>query len=310
MLSELLRDILLEESVSVDDITSAIDDHTRVIINYDSTNGEGKNTGPRMIEVYAYGLTKAGNPVIRAFQPYGDTTSRTPEWKFFRTDRITTWRPTGQTFFRPASEEYKGLGEFNPEGDDTMSIVYKVAKFGSAEEEDNDNDDVFKTNTERNMERLLKSLEKPITLSDFMDSQAEKAQAEIRHEDENDNSVDNELDKIDSNVVDDNKPIQQGKQMSFKDFNNMLTNNGESEESEDEEEVEKDLNDVIDSGEQVSFNDLNKMLANNGNNEIEEPEEENDEEELYKTDTERGISNLLKQLQNPKKIDLSKIPKR
>ena len=32
--------------------------------------------------------------------------------------------------------------------------------------------------------------------------------------------------------------------------------------------------------------------------------------ELYKTDTERGIDRLRQQLQNPKKIDLSHIPKR
>ena len=32
--------------------------------------------------------------------------------------------------------------------------------------------------------------------------------------------------------------------------------------------------------------------------------------EIYKTDTERGIDRLRQQLQNPKKIDLSHIPKR
>jgi DNA-binding LacI/PurR family transcriptional regulator len=33
-------------------------------------------------------------------------------------------------------------------------------------------------------------------------------------------------------------------------------------------------------------------------------------EEPYKTPTERGLDNLRKQLENPKKIDLSKLPKR
>ena len=109
MLTELLQEILLKESVSVNDIDDAMDNHKRVIINYHS-KGEDVATGARVIEVYAYGLTKAGNPVIRAFQPYGDTTTKVPSWKFFRLDRISAWEDTGQTFSRPASEIYRGLG--------------------------------------------------------------------------------------------------------------------------------------------------------------------------------------------------------
>ena len=89
-LRELLQEAILEESASVEDVTSAIDNHNRIIINYHS-NGKEEADGARVIEVYAYGVTKAGNPVIRAFQPYGDTTSRVPSWKFFRLDRIVEW---------------------------------------------------------------------------------------------------------------------------------------------------------------------------------------------------------------------------
>ena len=88
MMLEGINRILLSESVSINSVNDAIDTHTRIIINY-HTKGEDIATGARIIEVYAYGLTKAGNPVIRAFQPYGDTTSRVPSWKFFRLDRIT-----------------------------------------------------------------------------------------------------------------------------------------------------------------------------------------------------------------------------
>lgn len=169
MLSELLREILLEESVSVEDITDAIDNHTRVIMNYNSTRGEGNNTGPRVVEVYAYGLTKAGNPVIRAFQPYGDTTSNVPSWKLFRIDRIDNWNPTEQKFTRPASDYYKGLGEFNPNGDNTMSVVYKVAEFNGNGKEDSEK--IFKTNTEMNMERLKQQLDNPINIDDLKKQQ-------------------------------------------------------------------------------------------------------------------------------------------
>ena len=40
-----------------------------------------------------------------------------------------------------------------------------------------------------------------------------------------------------------------------------------------------------------------------------EPSTQN-QQEIYKTDTERGMDRLRQQLQNPQKIDLSRIPKR
>ena len=166
MFNKLLEQIL-KESVSMNDINDAIDNHHRVIINYHS-KGEDIATGARVIEVYAYGLTKAGNPVIRAFEPYGDTRTRVPSWKFFRLDRISSWKPTQQKFSRQASFYYKGLGEFNPEGDNTMSSVYKIAKFDNdANMTINKNDKIkkdtpFKTDTEIKMERLKQQLDNPI----------------------------------------------------------------------------------------------------------------------------------------------------
>ena len=127
--------------------------------------------------MYAYGVTKAGNPVIRAFQPYGDTRSKVPSWKFFRLDRISYWKETNQTFSEPASDIYKGLGDFNPDGDETMGIVYKIAKFGNKNTIDKNNmvmntnpklkDDVFKTDSEKKMERLKQQVINPIRLSDI-----------------------------------------------------------------------------------------------------------------------------------------------
>ena len=173
---DIIDKLLLNEDVSISEVNDVIDRHKRVIINY-HTKGEDKNTGARVIEVYAYGLTKAGNPVIRCFQPYGDTTSRVPSWKFFRLDRISAWKETNQTFDRPADFFYKGLGDFNPNGDDTMSVVYKIAKFGNENivntelhtpskgprmkaSTDKDNG-TYKTDTERGMERLRQQLQNP-----------------------------------------------------------------------------------------------------------------------------------------------------
>lgn len=173
LLERIYNSLLLTESVSVDEVNDALDNHKRVIINYRS-KGEDKNTGARVIEVYAYGLTKAGNPCIRAFQPYGDTTSRVPSWKFFRLDRIIEWKPTEQTFDRPADFYYKNLGDFNPNGDETMSVVYKVAKFGndqipqaSVNDDPKTKEDVYKTDSETRMERLRQQVNNPIKLSDI-----------------------------------------------------------------------------------------------------------------------------------------------
>lgn len=173
LLERIYNSLLLTESVGVDEVNDALDNHKRVIINYRS-KGEDKNTGARVIEVYAYGLTKAGNPCIRAFQPYGDTTSRVPSWKFFRLDRIIEWKPTEQTFDRPADFYYKNLGNFNPNGDETMSVVYKVAKFGndqipqvSVNDEPKTKEDVYKTDSETRMERLKQQVNNPIKLSDI-----------------------------------------------------------------------------------------------------------------------------------------------
>ena len=120
-ISEILENILLEEKVDKTKVEDAINEKYRVVINYDS-HGENIAMGWRIIEVYAYGLTKAGNPVIRAYQPQGDTASKVPSWKFFRLDRILDWRPTGQYFTQARPD-------FNPNGDRSMSVVYDIANF-------------------------------------------------------------------------------------------------------------------------------------------------------------------------------------
>ena len=181
LLEKTINKILLKETVSISDVESAIDNHNKVIINYHS-KGEDNNTGARVIEVYAYGLTKAGNPVIRCFQPYGDTTSRVPSWKFFRLDRISAWEPTKQVFSRPADKYYKGLGEFNENGDETMSVVYKIATFDNNIPNTSDysqsgpktKQDLFRTDTERDMERLKQQVDNPIKLDDIKTNDAFK----------------------------------------------------------------------------------------------------------------------------------------
>ena len=305
MLTELLEQIL-NESVSINNIDDAIDNHKRIIINYHS-NGEDIATGARVIEVYAYGLTKAGNPVIRAFQPYGDTTSKVPSWKFFRLDRISGWEDTGQTFSRPASDYYKGLGEFNPDDDKTMSVVYKIATFGD-EEKKIDNfitntnpklkPNLFKTDSEKNLERLKQQVINPIKLSDIKTKNGfkniqepssetgPKLKPQLKKEPElYRTDTERGLERL-------KQQLQNPKKI---DLDKLTPKNKPSQ--EDEKELADLRNKLGDTSQPIKMKDLNNRLAGKS-------------EGPYRTDTERNMEKLRQQLENPKKIDLSKIPKR
>ena len=173
LINEIYKDLLIED-VSVNKVNDAIDNTYEVMINYHS-NGEDIATGERIIHPVAYGLTKAGNPVIRAFQPYGDTTSKVPSWKFFRLDRITYWKSIYNKTFKEPPGMYNAEGDFNPSGDKSMSIVYKIADFNKKNKQTNYNtvgavtkdtaNNVYKTDTEKGIEHLRKQLENPKFLS-------------------------------------------------------------------------------------------------------------------------------------------------
>lgn len=294
---------LLTESVSIGEINNAIDTHTRILINY-HTRGEDNNTGARIIEVYAYGLTKAGNPVIRAFQPYGDTTSRVPSWKFFRIDRISYWKSTGQKFSRPASEYYKGMGLFNPNGDMTMKVVYKIAKFDGYDnisdlkpinhsspklktptQQQIQTSIPYRTDTEKRMERLRQQLTNPITLSDI------KTKNGFRKYNNNDNK---------SEYGPKMKP-----QASTTAQQVDTTNKPEIYKTDTERGMER-LRQQLQNPKRIDLTQFSRR-----NNNIQQQNNNSQEaDNLYKTDTERGLENLRQQLKNQRKIDLSKIPRR
>lgn len=122
---QLIKEALLMEGVATaSDVNNAINNLTQVEIRY-LTDGKQIATGRRIIYPVAYGLTKSGNPVVRAFEPYGDTSSKVPAWKFFRLDRIKNWRPLKKTF------KGENLEGFNESGDETMSVVYNIANISA-----------------------------------------------------------------------------------------------------------------------------------------------------------------------------------
>lgn len=308
LLEEILNEMMLSESVTVNDVDSAIDNHERIIINY-HTKGEDKNTGARVIEVYAYGLTKAGNECIRAFQPFGDTTTKVPSWKFFRLDRISAWKPTGQIFDRPADFFYKGLGDFNPNGDETMSMVYKIAQFGSnttANSEIPDNGpklkakndgEVFKTDTEYGMERLKRQLDNPIKLSDIKTKNGFKDLTEPQ------GAQNGPKLKADTKPKDD--VYKTDTERGLANLKKQLENPKYIDSLRDKKDDIRQLRDKLgDTSKPIPYEDLKQRLM---------PQEKGKEEEkddIYKTDTERNMANLKKQLDNPRYVDLTKVPRR
>ena len=268
---------LNESEVTNDMIVRVMDEHRRVIISYHS-NGEDNNTGPRLIEIYAYGVTTAGNPVIRAFQPYGDTTSYAPNWKYFLLNRISSWKDTGQTFDTPPEERYPGVGKFNPDNDKTMAYVYKITTFDGYGDEttpaDNttatgpktkadlvNNKPVYKTDTEKQIDSLRKQLERPITLDDLLGTRKSTADGTQKQE-----------------------PIPTPHGPKTTDD----VSQPEQPESDEPNPSNKEVR-------TMSYPDFIKNIR--------------DKDSVFKTDTERQMDKLRKNLENPKKIDLDRINK-
>lgn len=125
---------LLLESAQSSEITDAILNFRPARIKY-RTNGEDYKTGARLIYPVAYGLTTAGNPVVRAFEPKGETTTEVPAWKFFRVDRIISWKTLTKT---ASGQDYhfnpETLSGLNKAGDRSMSEIYAIAPYGKAKE--------------------------------------------------------------------------------------------------------------------------------------------------------------------------------
>lgn len=127
---------LLKESIEQPKVEDAIRKHYEVEITYlpkRKRNGFSNGEGRRIIQPTTLGISKSGNMVVRAFQPYGDTQTRVPHWKMFVLDNIQQWKPTNKVFSEPPGLN-KELGRYNPNGDESMSTVLLNATFGGDEE--------------------------------------------------------------------------------------------------------------------------------------------------------------------------------
>jgi predicted DNA-binding transcriptional regulator YafY len=122
---------LITEVASRDDIKRAIKQKMVMVINYNDDKPEAR--GYRSIEPVCLGYSKAGNLVVRAWEREGASYSAAkegnvlPGWRFFRIDKILTFKPTMDNFteMRPG---------YNPNGDKLMSSVIVNASFDEPEE--------------------------------------------------------------------------------------------------------------------------------------------------------------------------------
>ena len=120
-----LNDLILEVA-SRDQIMDAIRNRRVCVIYYNGDEPGG--LGLRVIEPVAYGLTKKGNPVVRAWDREGASHKAylgkkpLPSWRFFRVDKIQFIRPTQEIFDTPRSN-------YNPNGDRSMERVFINAIF-------------------------------------------------------------------------------------------------------------------------------------------------------------------------------------
>lgn len=123
LFGEIIQSVFLTEGIAtVSNVNDAINNLTPVEIRYTPVDPKNKAVGRRIIFPVAYGLTTAGNPVVRAFEPYGDTDTKVPAWKFFLLSGIRHWRPLSKQTFKG-----KKLEGFNPDNDKSMSVVYNIA---------------------------------------------------------------------------------------------------------------------------------------------------------------------------------------
>ena len=129
-----LTEDVINEAVSGSEVVDAINNRKAVLINYADKNAS--HTGKRYIEPYVYGVTKAGNPCIRAYQYWGDTKRGVPKWKLFRLDRVQSWEPTEDTFELEPKARGWAAQAYNNNGDGSMAEVYQTVELGAEPQTD------------------------------------------------------------------------------------------------------------------------------------------------------------------------------
>jgi predicted DNA-binding transcriptional regulator YafY len=119
-----IKQIILEKSF--DQVANSIRNRNLVTIYYDGEDNGGK--GLRVIEPFCFGVSKAGNMVLRAWEREGASFTAQkgeqplPGWRLFRLDRIGSYNINPKDSFDSARPLY------NP-NDKGMTNIKICAKF-------------------------------------------------------------------------------------------------------------------------------------------------------------------------------------
>jgi predicted DNA-binding transcriptional regulator YafY len=123
-LYNIVKRLILEKSA--EEIVNSIKNKNLVTIYYDGDDNGGK--GLRVIEPFCYGVSKAGNAVIRAWEREGASYTAQkgeqplPGWRLFRVDRIGSYN------FDPRQNFTEPRPEYNP-NDKGMTSIKLCAEF-------------------------------------------------------------------------------------------------------------------------------------------------------------------------------------
>ena len=288
------QELMLEAKVSQNKINLAMDKHKLVVIRY-NTHGEWIAIADRLCGVFAYGVTKAGNECIRVFEYQGDTSTFVPAWKLIRLDRIISWHETNKTISEPP-DNY-GVGLFNPNGDDSMSIVYKVAKFEGFETP------LPQGNEPKTVDNVKTGVSKQ--QSQKQRSEQQKTEDGLKPYQGTQDTTSNE-----PKMAQDVKGTERyGLEPQYADKPTMKT---------DTERAIDYLKRQLEKPEKIDLSKFSKKTKPQEENPKNAPtntqrtglEPQYSNKPTKKTDTETALDYLRKQLENPEKIDLDKIPKK
>lgn len=164
MLSKKRKNKILLNEISRDAekrIKDAVNNVLRVRIRYDDGKLPNKGRNTRYILPVAFGLTKSGKKVIRAFQTSGSTKRGAPKWKLFLLDNIITW-DNGKRTFKEYKDDLIRLG-LNVNGDKHMTTLFAITPFAKGDVQvskyDNtiDPEPVFKTDVTPTVDNQKKS---------------------------------------------------------------------------------------------------------------------------------------------------------
>ena len=153
-------------AVSSDKVSKSIKDRQRVIMYYNGPDEGGK--GLREVEPVCLGVSRAGNPVVRAWEIRGASASASrgelplPSWRLFRLDRITTYALTNDFYNIPRPD-------FNFVGDRSMSSVQLVAEF---------NDVLTIIDVEKNIDNVVRDV-MALIIGDIVKREGKEAVGDI-----------------------------------------------------------------------------------------------------------------------------------